>query len=161
MLSLSLRANTPLINFPLLTHFSPTLLCTPTGPLPADLARLPNLAFLDLSHNTLSGNLHAFATALPPTNNILQINLAHNRLDGEVPATLQQLAAVRPVRVTMRDGCVCSRLLLLWCGAQLRCSLGCCVSKPPIAASKQSCRGVGDSPCCTSCCAVSFTGTLP
>lgn len=35
---------------------------------------------------------------------VLQVNFAHNKLSGEVPATLQQLAAVRPVRVTMRDG---------------------------------------------------------
>lgn len=34
----------------------------------------------------------------------LQVNFAHNKLSGEVPSTLQQLAAVRPVRVTMKDG---------------------------------------------------------
>jgi hypothetical protein len=33
-----------------------------------------------------------------------QVNLAHNKLSGGVPSTLQQLAAVRPVRVTMKDG---------------------------------------------------------
>jgi hypothetical protein len=41
--------------------------------LPADLARQPNLAFLDLSHNQLSGNLHAFGAALTGSNNLLQV----------------------------------------------------------------------------------------
>lgn len=75
-----------------------------TGVLPAELARLPNLAFLDLSNNQLTGSLQAFGAALTGSNNLLQVNLGHNKLSGDVPASLQQLAAVRPVRVTMKDG---------------------------------------------------------
>jgi hypothetical protein len=48
------------------------------GPVPADLARQPNLAFLDLSHNQLSGSLHAFGAALTGSNNLLQVGGDHH-----------------------------------------------------------------------------------
>ncbi|KAF8065663.1 RCH2 [Scenedesmus sp. PABB004] len=75
-----------------------------SGPLPASLAALPALSFLDLSSNELDGKLDAFAAALGPKNQLLQLNLSHNKLSGAVPAALAALAAVRPVMVTMRDG---------------------------------------------------------
>jgi hypothetical protein len=71
---------------------------------PAALASLTSLAFLDMSHNQLSGDLRAFAAALGAHNTLLQVNLSFNRLRGEIPAQLQHLAAVRPVLVTMKDG---------------------------------------------------------
>jgi hypothetical protein len=43
------------------------------GTLPADLARLPSLAFLDLSHNQLTGSLDDFGAALTGSNNLLQV----------------------------------------------------------------------------------------
>lgn len=45
------------------------------GPVPADLARLPNIAFLDLSQNQLTGSLDAFGAALTGSNNLLQVIL--------------------------------------------------------------------------------------
>lgn len=76
-----------------------------TGPLSPTLANaVPHLSFLDLSHNGLSGTLEAFAAALKPNNQLLQINLSYNRFSGQVPDQLQILAAVRPVVVTMKDG---------------------------------------------------------
>jgi hypothetical protein len=46
----------------------------PAGPLPAELARLPSLAFLDLSHNQLTGSLDSFGAALTGSNNLLQVS---------------------------------------------------------------------------------------
>jgi hypothetical protein len=43
------------------------------GTLPADLARVPSLAFLDLSHNQLTGSLNDFGAALTESNNLLQV----------------------------------------------------------------------------------------
>lgn len=43
------------------------------GTLPAELARLPSLAFLDLSHNQLTGSLDGFGAALTGSNNLLQV----------------------------------------------------------------------------------------
>lgn len=43
------------------------------GPLPAELAHLPSLAFLDLSHNQLTGSLDGFGAALTGSNNLLQV----------------------------------------------------------------------------------------
>jgi hypothetical protein len=74
------------------------------GAIPAALAAQTNLAFLDMSHNELSGSLDAFAAALPTQNMLLQVNFSHNRLTGGIPAQLQHLAAVRPALVTMKDG---------------------------------------------------------
>lgn len=68
------------------------------------VAVAPHLSFLDLSHNALFGSLDAFAAALKPTNQMLQINLSHNRLVGGVPEQMQMLAALRPVLVMMRNG---------------------------------------------------------
>eukprot|EP00775_Hariotina_reticulata_P007262 gene7262-7475_t len=75
-----------------------------TGPLPASLTSAPKLSFLDLSFNLISGTLEVFAMALSPRNQILQINLSHNELEGPIPPQMQVLAAVRPVMVTMKDG---------------------------------------------------------
>ncbi|WIA31462.1 hypothetical protein OEZ86_002357 [Tetradesmus obliquus] len=76
-----------------------------TGPLSSSVtSAAPHLSFLDLSHNGFSGSLAAFADALTPSNQLLQVNLSHNRLSGGVPAGLASLAAVRPVMVTMKDG---------------------------------------------------------
>jgi hypothetical protein len=44
------------------------------GPLsPSVTSTAPHLSFLDLSHNGLSGSLEAFAAALAPTNQLLQV----------------------------------------------------------------------------------------
>jgi hypothetical protein len=74
------------------------------GPLPVSLTSASKLSFLDLSFNLISGTLEAFAQALSPRNQILQINLSHNELEGPIPPQLQVLAAVRPIMVTMKDG---------------------------------------------------------
>lgn len=86
------------------------------GPVPADLARQPNLAFLDLSHNQLSGSLHAFGAALTGSNNLLQvggsIGLAHVLYRG---ATCSSKAFKHDNRCSHsgKEVCCCCSVVLL------------------------------------------------
>lgn len=78
----------------------PVITCCAAAPVlpgyvPAGLAELPYVTALDLSSNQLTGNLSAYANALPPSgtpasNNIL-LNMSHNLLSGRIPEGLKQL----------------------------------------------------------------------
>ncbi len=61
-----------------------------SGPIPAALAAAPKLAAVDLTNNTLSGELGRYAAALPAgSGGPLSLQLSHNRLTGADPPGAQ------------------------------------------------------------------------
>jgi len=61
---------------------------------------------LDISHNQLSGDMAAFATAVErsSSNMIVALNASHNAFAGAVPAGMAKLAVFDPLPVRSFDG---------------------------------------------------------
>ncbi|GFZ20006.1 leucine-rich repeat protein kinase family protein [Actinidia rufa] len=60
--------------------------CGLQGPIP-DLSRIPNLAYIDLSNNTLTGTIPASLSGLP---RLQRLSLENNLLSGSVPSIIWQ-----------------------------------------------------------------------
>jgi len=69
------------------------------GPVPAALAAIDNLVYLDVSNNKLSGSLKPFADVLAANVNstaMVYLDLSDNRLTGPIPAGLSSSAILDP-----------------------------------------------------------------
>jgi hypothetical protein len=56
------------------------------GPIPPDMASLPNAMFIDLSSNQLNGSILLFASDLDSLGSpLLYFNASHNALTGPLP----------------------------------------------------------------------------
>lgn len=70
----------------------------PTGPLPAALAAQPNLAYINLASNQLTGTLEGFAQALPTESMVGAVfDVSTNQLSGPIPNGLSNLAAFNSI----------------------------------------------------------------
>lgn len=70
----------------------------PTGPLPAALAGQPNLAYINLASNQLTGTLEGFAQALPTESMVGAVfDVSTNQLSGPIPNGLSNLAAFNSI----------------------------------------------------------------
>eukprot|EP00775_Hariotina_reticulata_P004433 gene4433-4688_t len=70
-----------------------------SGPVPAALAALSNLVYLDVSHNDLSGSLKPFADVLAASANstsMVYLDVSSNELTGPIPAGLSSSAILDP-----------------------------------------------------------------
>jgi hypothetical protein len=78
------------------------------GPLKPSIIAAPSLMRLDVSHNQLSGDLAALATAAErrSTNVLVALNASHNAISGTVPSGLAKLAVFDPMPVKSFDGWV-------------------------------------------------------
>jgi hypothetical protein len=66
----------------------------PAGPLPAELAKQPNLAYINFASNALTGTLEAFAASLAPDTLVGAVfDVSSNQLAGPLPNSLSNLAA--------------------------------------------------------------------
>jgi len=84
------------------------------GPVPAALAAIGNLVYLDVSYNDLSGSLKPFADVLAANVNstaLVYLDVADNELTGPIPAGLSSSAILDPnIDAEIAPGCVSVRL---------------------------------------------------
>lgn len=70
----------------------------PAGPLPAELAKQNNLAYLNFASNSLTGTLEPFAEALDAESLVgAHFDVSSNQLTGPIPNGLSNLAAFSSV----------------------------------------------------------------
>ncbi|CAI7933385.1 unnamed protein product [Closterium sp. NIES-54] len=61
------------------------------GSIPSSIALLPYLAYLCLSHNSLTASLDD----LPPLTNLRVLELSSNAISGPIPTTLREILKVQ------------------------------------------------------------------
>mmetsp|Transcript_8557 Transcript_8557/g.24553 ORF Transcript_8557/g.24553 Transcript_8557/m.24553 type:complete len:656 (-) Transcript_8557:202-2169(-) len=62
------------------------------GPLPAELAKIPELWALNLTDNQITGTMENFVAALPANNEFVQFEAAFNKLTGPLPEDASKFA---------------------------------------------------------------------
>ncbi|TKY54669.1 putative leucine-rich repeat receptor serine/threonine-protein kinase [Spatholobus suberectus] len=72
-----------------------------SGPIPPGLGKCVNLEILDLSHNDITGLIHAEVAALSSLK--LYLNLSNNNLHGPLPLELSKMDMVLAIDVSMNN----------------------------------------------------------